>query len=235
MIDSDRRFHPARLVERQDEGGGLTRMTIEAPPDIVATYTSPGQYVEVCAEQQTGFFVLANEPGASAWQLVMRAGGGASEVLVAAPTGASLEVTRAIGAGFPMAAAHGGPLIVVLSGSGIAAGQPIVRRRIAEGDAARTRVLVGIRTRSELPMRDELKRWMRADVDVLVCLSQDDGSIEGLHYAHGYAQDVLAARVAADSVSEARIFAVGTVSMIDALKRIAPQLGIRSEHVHTNH
>jgi NAD(P)H-flavin reductase len=230
-----RRFHPARLVAREDAGGGLTRITVHAAHDIVATYTSPGQYVEALIEEETGFFVLASEPGANGWEFVMRPGGGASDVLLAARLGASFEVTLAIGDGFPMAEAHGHPLIVALGGSGIAAGRPIVRRRVTQGDAKRTQVLVGIRTRGELPTRDDLEAWMRAGVDVLVCLSKDDGPIEGIRYARGYVQDVLRACGAALPPAGGRIFAVGMASMVEALKGLAPALGIAQSHVYTNH
>jgi NAD(P)H-flavin reductase len=230
-----RRFYPARLVAREDAGGGLMRMTVEVAHEIVATYTSPGQYVEVLAEEQTGFFVLANEPGAAAWELVMRAGGGASDVLFAAGTGASLQVTVALGAGFPMADARGHPLIVALGGSGIAAGRAIVGRRVTHGDAKRTQVFVGIRTPSELPTRGDLEAWMREGVEVLVCLSKDDGPIEGIRYARGYVQDVLGARETSLSSSGGRIFAIGMSSMVDALKGLAPALGIAQHHVYTNH
>jgi ferredoxin-NADP reductase len=210
-------------------------MTIAAAPDVLSTYDSPGQYVEVCAENEMGFFVLANEPGAESWELVMRSGGGASDVLLAAGAGAMLDITAAIGAGFPMDDARGRPLLVVLGGSGIAAGPSIVGRRVTDGDAARTRVFVGIRTRAELPMRDHLEAWMHSGVDVLVCLSQDGGPVDGVPYAHGHVQDVLRTSTAAHTPPGSRIFAVGTASMIDALKSLAPELGLMPEHVHRNH
>ena len=210
-------------------------MTVAAERNIVATFTSPGQYIDVRVEDQTGFFVLANEPGAPEWELVLRAGGGASDVLLILGLGAPLEVTGAIGAGFPMRKAERHPLIVALGGTGVAAGRPIVARRISEGDASRTKVLVGIRTRAELPMRGELEAWLRSGVDVLVCLSQDDGSIEGIPYAHGYVQDVLRKSGAIPLPGECRLFAVGTGSMVDGLRRFALESGIAPDRVHTNH
>jgi NAD(P)H-flavin reductase len=230
-----RRFYPGHLVAREDAGGGLTRITLEARPDDIATYRSPGQYVEIRANGQTGFFVLAGDPGARAWDLVMRSGGGVSDVLLALTPVASLEVTHAIGTGFPLEDAHGHPLIVALGGTGIAAGSPIVKRRIAEDDAYRTKVFVGIKTRGELPNRADFEAWMRAGVDVYVCLSQDDGVIEGIGYAHGYVQDVIRARASVLRLSGGRIFAVGLTSMIEALRALAPQLGIDPGDVYTNH
>jgi NAD(P)H-flavin reductase len=244
-------YHPARLVARRDAGGGMIQVTVEVTPDVAATHTSPGQYVEVrvggTAEGRTGFFVLANAPGTPdlrRWDFVMRAGGNAADVLLTMTPGAELELTAAIGAGFPMADARGRPLVVAVSGTGIAAGRPIVERRIAEGDAANTRVFMGIRTRAELPMRGDIEAWMGAGVEVLVCLSKDEGSIEGVPHAHGYVQNVLRRVESRDARSDpdregrwsrARIFAVGNASMIEGLKAVAPELGISPEDVHTNH
>jgi NAD(P)H-flavin reductase len=167
----------------------------------------------------------------------MRSGGGVSDVLLAMAPVASVEVTPAIGAGFPMDDARGHPLIVALGGTGIAAGGPILNRRIAEHDAERTQVFVGIKTPSELPTRAGLETWMRAGVEVFVCLSlsQDDGSIEGIRCAHGYVQDVIRARTGPLRFSGGRIFAVGLASMVEALKALASTLGIGPGDVHTNH
>jgi NAD(P)H-flavin reductase len=231
-------YKPARLFSRRDAGGGMALLEIDVAPDVAATYGSPGQYTEVRAGGETGYFVLASEPFESRWHLVMRAGGGASEVLLQMPVGDRLEVTGAIGPGFPMTAARGRPVIVVLSGTGVAAGRPLLGRRVADGDAARTEVLLGARTRSEVAMEGDLDRWDRAGVRVVVCLSQDDAVAEGTRYVRGYVQDVLRARTtgtARPPSGAPLIFAVGMPSMVEALRKLAPALGIKSEDVLTNH
>jgi NAD(P)H-flavin reductase len=258
-------YHPATLVARSDAGGGLSLLTLELRPDVASTYAAPGQYVEVRAGGETGYFVLANEPGAPAWELIMRAGGGASDLLLAMAPGTPVEVTRAIGDGFPMGPARGNPLLIALSGTGVAAARPLVRRRIADGDAALTRLLVGIRTRVELPLERDLGGWAAAGVGVLVCLSQYDaaadadgaadaaadadavatagaaagpdgkGRSDDGRFARGYVQDVLRVRPESRPPAGARIFAVGVASMVDALRELAPAMGIAPEHVHTNH
>ena len=213
----------------------MTRLIVAVESDLASTYTTPGQYIEVRVDDQTGFFVLANESGSPQWELILRSGGGASDVLLALRPGEPIDVTEAIGAGFPMGEARGQPLIVALGGTGVAAGRPVVSRRIVEGDALRTRVLIGIRTAAELPLRRDLDAWLLSGVDVLVCLSKRDESIEGLPFVHGYVQDALRANGAAALPKDCRIFAVGTATMVDALRGLALQSGIDAERVHTNH
>jgi NAD(P)H-flavin reductase len=228
-------FHPARLVRREDAGGGLVRIALAANPETTNTHVSPGQYIEVRVGEETAFFVLSNEPGASSWELVMRAGGGASDILVGASPGQTLEVTGALGEGFRVIGARGHPLVIVLGGSGIAAGPGLVRRRVLDGEAPRTRVLVGVRTRDEFGMRQEVEAWIQAGVPVLVCLSNDDRTIDGIECAQGYVQDVLRVRAEAVDLKGAFIFAVGADSMVDALRRLASELGIEPGRVQTNH
>jgi NAD(P)H-flavin reductase len=229
------RYHPARLVSRSAAGGGMTVVAIEPGAEVAASYTSPGQYVEVRIAGQTGYFVLAGPPGERPWELVMRAGGGASDVLLAPSVEPDLEVTAAIGEGFPMEAARGRPLLVALSGTGVAAGRSLIRHRIAQGDAARTQVWLGVRTHAELPLASDLEAWRAASVAVVVCVSQPGDLPAGDLVSRGYVQDVIATRVAPGSLADAYVFAAGVTSMVDALRALAPGLGMPAERVRTNH
>jgi len=213
----------------------MTQITLEPAAGIAPSYTSPGQYVEVRARGETGYFVLAGVPGELPWELVMRAGGGVSDVLLPAPVGLDVEVTAAIGDGFPMDEARGRLLVVALSGTGVAAGRPIVRHRIADGDASRTQVWLGVRTYAELPLAADIEAWRVAGVPVVVCVSQPGDAAAGGLFSRGYVQDVMAARIPAGSLADARVFAVGVASMVDALRGLAPRLGLAPERVHTNH
>jgi CDP-4-dehydro-6-deoxyglucose reductase len=212
----------------------MTLVTIDVSREVAASYVSPGQYVEVRTSGETGYFVLAGALGARPWELVMRAGGGVSDVLLAAPVGVDVEVSLAIGEGFPMDEARGRPVVIALSGTGIAAGRPIVRRRVVDGDAAITQVYVGARTEAELALREDLAAWREAGVPVVVCLSQGDQP-SGEERARGYVQDVIRARTPPGGWRKSHVFAVGVASMVDALRALAPDLGLPPERVLTNH
>ncbi len=210
---------------------------LEPAPESVSSYATPGQYVEMRIAGETGFFVLSSVPGASPWQLVMRAGGGASDVVLAIPEGSRLDLTSALGEGFPVAEARGGPLLLALAGTGIAAGPPIVRGRVAEGDASRTRVFVGVRDRADVALEPELRAWCAAGVEVYACLSQGpvDREARGLRFARGHVQDVVREEVAAGAASGGFVFAVGGAAMVDALRALAPVLGVEPSRVVTNY
>jgi NAD(P)H-flavin reductase len=246
-VAEDRRFRPARLAGRENAGGGLTRVTVEPDPSLLPSYRHPGQYLEMRVQGETGFFVLSSDPGSEVWELVMRAGGGASDVVLAIAVGSPLEVTGAIGEGFPLELAVGHPLVVAINGTGVAAAPPVVRRRVRDGDAAITRVFLGVRGRDELPLEPELRAWRASGVDVVVCLSQaaqgpalaaspeGGGKTSEVDFAPGYVQDVVRDRVVPGSLGGGRIFAVGSSSMVGALRALASELGLDPGRVHTNY
>lgn len=201
------------MTERNPAGGGLTRIVLAPANGALASHGVPGQYVEVRADGQTGYFVLSNEPGASPWELVMRAGGGASDVLLVTPVPRTVEVSSAIGSGFPMSDMRGRELLIALGGTGIAAGPPVVRRRIRDGDAPRTRVWIGARA-DGLPLAGEVEAWQGAGVNVNVV-------------DRGFVDQAMRTHIAA--AGGASIFAVGAEAMVAALRSLAPG------RVHTNH
>jgi len=228
-------FSYALLIGRVDAGGGLSLVTLRPTIQIARTYVSPGQYVELRLQGETGYFVLANEPGARAFDLFMRSGGGVSDVLLAMPLGARVEMTGAIGAGFPMHDAKARPLVVVVAGTGIAAARPIVRARIEEGDAKQTFLVIGIRKHSELSMAADLEAWERIGVRIVVCLSQPEDSLKDPRCVRGYVQDALRSKAIVLTEPGARIFAVGGRSMVEAIRELAHELGIAAQDVHANH
>lgn len=205
-------WHPAEVTDRRPAGGGLTRVIVVPSADAAASHGVPGQYVEVRAEGQTGYFVLSSDPGAVSWELVMRAGGGASDVLLVMSLPAVVEVTAAIGDGFPVADLRRRELLVALGGTGIAAGPPVVRRRIRDGDARITRVWVGARG-DDLPLAGEIEAWRAAGVEVSI--------------TSGYVDEAMRGHIAAAPATP--IFAVGAEAMVSALRVLAPG------RVHTNH
>lgn len=211
----------------------MTRVTLDPGQDVAATYRAPGQYVEVRTRGETGYFVLASPPGVRPWELVMRPGGGASDVLLGPAPEAELEVTAAIGEGFPMGEVCGRPLLVALSGTGIAAGRPLVGRRIADGDAPSTQVFLGVRNAAEVPLVADLEEWRAAGVPVFVCVSQGEAEPAGQLAFRGYVQDAVRSLVTPGSFET--IFAVGVASMVDALRALAPALGVAPGRVLTNH
>jgi hypothetical protein len=90
-------------------------------------------------------------------------------------------------------------------------------------------------------MADELLTWAAAGVDVTVCLSQGDSAAidTRLGTLRGYVQDVLREKVASRALllepDRTLVFAVGGASVVEALRRVAPALGLPPERIRTNY
>jgi NAD(P)H-flavin reductase len=226
-------LHEATLGSRTDAGGGLVRVSIEPPPAIATTFERPGQYVLLSIGGKSSYYVLANDVGDRRWELLVRPGGVVASAALGAPLGESFEVSAALGAGFPMEEARGRELLVVVTGSGIAAARPVVRTRLREREDRSTEVLVGVRTRDEVPLTPELAEWSRRGTRVTVCLSREHVGAQLEGYAEGYVQDVARAN---PSPSPGRmIFAAGVQGMVHAIRSLARELGSVESDVRTNY
>ncbi len=226
----------AVLTERRDAGAGLTLVTLTPAREHALAYRAPGQYVEVHAEAR-GYFALASEVGAPSWELLVRMNGGASDTLLRAPEGTTLDVKGPLGDGFPLERAAGRALVVAVAGSALAVARPIVRDRIARSEARTTSVYVGVRTVRDVPLAQEVAGWAHAGARVVLCLSRPEtDQVSPLALAEtrrraGYVQTVLANDVLERQVGDALLFAAGPAAMLDAVRALSREHGATLEVV----
>jgi NAD(P)H-flavin reductase len=234
----------AVISEREPAGGGLDRVRLLVDAELSATHTRHGQYIEIrhdgttrsdseestIASATRGFFAIASAPGERTWDVLVKDGGSMSDRLRDLPLGAPVIVSEATGEGFPVERAHGHPLIVAVTGSGIAAVLSTIGARIDDGDALRTFILYGVRDRSEIAIPSELEAMRSAGIDVAICLSREHSDEPG--FFKGYVQDVVHER--GWQLATGMIFAAGNEAMIDGMRRAAPGLGLRRDDVRVN-
>lgn len=234
----------AVISEREPAGGRLDRVRLLVDAELSSTHTRHGQYIEIrhdgsgddatadatIASPTRGFFAIASAPGELTWDVLVRDGGTMGDRLRDLPLGTAVTVSRATGVGFPVERAHGHPLIVAVTGSGIAAVLSTLGARIEDGDANRTFVLYGVRDRSEIAVPSELEAMRSAGVDVAICLSREHSDEPG--FFKGYVQDV--ARARGWNLTTGMIFAAGNEAMIGGMRTAATSLGLRPEDVRLN-
>jgi NAD(P)H-flavin reductase len=228
-------LHDAILRGKEGVGGGLVRLVFGPPPEIVGSYVRPGQYVALRAGGKVAYFVLAGDVGETSWEVILRPGGDAAEAALGTSIGASIEVSDAQGSGFPIEEAHGRALLVAVTGSGIAAGRPVLRARVRAGEAGATELFVGVRTLADVPLERELREWTIAGAKVTVCLSREPIPPDRDGFAAGYVQDIARARAAGASNVGKMIFAAGVKDMISAVRTLARDLGAEESDVRTNY
>ena len=234
----------AVLSEREPAGGGLDRVRLLIDAELAATHTRHGQYVEIrhsgstgaessestMASPSRGYFAIASSPGERTWDVLVKDGGAMGDRLRDLPLGTKVTVSEATGDGFPVERAHGHPLIVAVTGSGIAAVLSTIGARIEDGDGNRTFILYGVRDRSEIAIPSELEAMRTAGIDVAICLSREHINEPG--FFKGYVQDV--ARARGWKLETGMIFGAGNEAMIEGMREAAPELGLRREDVRVN-
>lgn len=237
----------ARLLARHSVGGGLQRLLLEPPPEVVASHVQHGQYVELrhdgpqhglILDPETtigaatrGYFALASTPGSPTWELVVKESGAMAERLAKLAIGDTVTVSVAQGAGFDLEKATHRPLLLAATGSGIAAVLSAARARIEAREATHTYLLHGIRDGSERTLAEEFARFKDAGLEVFVCLSREEPRFP--QEEKGYVQDVAVRRGL--RLGGGVAFAAGNPRMIGGLREAAELLGLTREAVVVNH
>jgi NAD(P)H-flavin reductase len=219
----------AHVMERRDVGGGMTLFALEVPGALRESYLRPGQYAHLTLIGEAGYFVLGSREKRAPWEIVLRRGGGVADLLLAAPVGLEIAASRAIGTGFPVDAARGTETVVLVTAGAIAAARAVVGRRIDDGDAARTSLLIGARSLSTVPFEDELAAMRTSGVKVRIVLSAAEGSAAAPH-DRGYVQNILAREWASD----AWVFVAGASEMVQGVKAMARRLGAPDDRIVSN-
>lgn len=234
----------ATISEREPAGGGLDRVRLIVDERTARTHSRHGQYIEIrhdgpnatSSEDSTipgaarGYFAIASPPREPTWDILVRDSGAMGARLRELPVGEAVIVSDATGPGFPLERANARPLVVAVTGSGIAAVLSALGARIEDGDAGRTFMLYGVRERAELAVMAEIAAMRAAGIDVAVCLSREHVNEPGFY--RGYVQDV--ARTRDWHISRALVFAAGNEAMIEGMREAAPALGVLPADVYVN-
>ena len=217
----------ANVTARRDVGGGMTLFSIEVPGALRESYVRPGQYAYFSLIGEAGYFVLGSREQRSPWEIFLRRGGAAADLLIAAPVGVEVGATKALGKGYPVEDARGQDALVVVTAGAMAAARAVVGRRIEDGDGPKTRLVIGARTTSTIPIQDELDAMRSAGVRVRIVLSGTDAPEQ---YDRGYVQHV----IEHDWTERPWVFVAGSNDMVAGVRAAAASLGSPPERVVSN-
>ena len=224
---TSRATYVAHVMARRDVGGGMTLFAIEVPGALRESHVRPGQYAYFTLIGEAGYFVLGNREQHSPWEIFLRRGGAAADLLIAAPAGIEVGATKALGKGYPVEDARGQDALVVVTAGAIAAARSVVARRIADGDGPKTRVVIGARTIDTIPIEDELDVMRSSGVRVRIVLS---GATAPDSYDRGYVQHVLER----EWTERPWVFVAGSNDMVAGVRAAAAALGSPAERVVSN-
>lgn len=186
-------FHPVILAERWHETPELAGICL-APEHKghAESFTTPGQYLALrVSPGETGYFAIANQPGAARFELLVKRGTRITEALLALPLGSRLEATAAQGAGYPVDKQHGKDVLLFAVGSGISPIRSLIGHLAAHRrDYAGVTLFVGARTPEDIAYAPELAAWEHAGMQIVRVVSRAE---DGAGYVRGYVQEALRA------------------------------------------
>jgi len=221
----------ARIRERRDAGGGLLLVTLDVDEVAAARYVSPGQYVEVSATSERGYFALASGVGHRPWELLVRNAGQAAALLVEQPLGTEVTLSSPLGSGFPRAREPHRPLVVGVVASALGVARPIMNARLAAREAgtsdAPTLLFLGLRAADQVPLAEEVASWSARGAEVVLCLSraelpQHRELLPGARREEGWVQRVIARAIeGAELPRGALVVAAGPGAMLSDLRELA--------------
>lgn len=228
--------YPAQVLssERLAEGQVLLRLDLSGT-GFSDSHKRVGQYafLGLPGEERPRPMAIASGPGSDAPEFLLKARGQEElEGWLALSQGAPLRLSAAEGAGFPLGAAHGRPLLLFAAGSAIAAIRPVVeailKDRVRYGPV---HLYYGVRTPGELAFQLDFPRWRAGGIEVTPVVSRPEGT--GWTGATGYVQDHLPARL--EDAEHTIAFVCGAPEMEEAVYGALAARGVDEERVFRNY
>jgi sulfhydrogenase subunit gamma (sulfur reductase) len=227
-------FIDLQLVEVRAETTDLAHLKLSGvPPDFLAAYKVPGQYVQIKhGDLKPGFFAIANAPGGEYLELLIKRGAPLADIICAKKAGETLSVSTPQGKGYALDQARGKDVFVVGVGSGVAPlralMQVLLKDRASYGNIT---FIYGTRCVTGFPYSGEMQAWKNRGAEVVCVCSQPgtdpwDGPVGRVHQA-------LLAREAKPK-SDTIVFACGMKPMVEDLKVALGTLGVSANQVLQN-
>lgn len=167
-------WYDARVVSSRSESEGIRVVDIEVPSPVISMYKNPGQYVRVGNREKDILLSIASPPdGRSVLTFLIKEIDSHNSILEL-QGGEALKLSVPEGAGFPvqrsLADSAVRNILLVACGSGlapIAAAIESGQLGLGGEGGRRTRLYLGVRTPSHLPLASSLPSWERSGVEVL--------------------------------------------------------------------
>jgi len=174
-----------RVASRREDTADTVTLELTEPAQPVPAF-APGQFAMLTAfgigEVPISVSGLGDSAGGRAHRLehTLRAVGAVTRALHAAPPGSLIGVRGPFGTSWDVASAAGRDIVIVAGGIGLAPLRPVVLTALADRSRyGRIVLLVGARTPGDLLYIDEMERWRRDGVEVVITVDRADSGWSG--------------------------------------------------------
>lgn len=223
----------ARVTANLAAASGVRRLILEP---LVHWSFRAGQVAELVAEPGTeGYFAIASAPiELPRLSFLIKAGGSASEPLMALAEGRALTIRGPYGRGFDIPSVPRSPLVFIAAGTAIAAARSGLLHALGDVEVVppgSLALVVGVRHEADLCFADELLALARRGVVIRVAVSRPEAPLTAPHLRHGRVHDHLA-----DLVTPATLaFLAGSDAFEDDVEAALGTLGVGHAQIQRNY
>lgn len=222
---------PARVDALAPEADCLFDLHVSvAGTRAAGTHVRPGQYAMLALEGHAPHpFAIASAPGSTTFEFLVKKGSPLSDALTRLGPGHFVQISEAMGPGFPLEKAAGHSILLFATGSGISAIRSTllaIRNDRAKFD--KVTLFFGARTPSAFAYMDEHKDWERDGIDIVRTVSQPgESSWDGLQ---GYVQEHVGELARGGEL----VFLCGQTEMVKGVREELARRGIPPGNLFVN-
>jgi NAD(P)H-flavin reductase len=191
---------PLSLIESAAESLFHISIDISNAPDLVASYTRPGQYLQIRVPdvEKPSFMAIASPPSLASSRgafefLVKSIAGSTAEILCGLKKGETVELSSVMGNGFNIdlidPPEEYPTVLIFATGSGISPIRSLIESGFGADRRSDVRLYYGARNLNRMAYQEKFKEWESAGVKVVPVLSQPDDGWKG---ETGYVQAAFA-------------------------------------------
>jgi sulfhydrogenase subunit gamma (sulfur reductase) len=220
----------ARVAEVSDAGEGLIHVSLSMPPEVEASFTLPGQYLELSLPGHGARpYAIASAPlTGPIFEFLVRRGFPLADAIALLKPGAEVGVSKAMGPGFPMESVKGMDLLLVATGTGAAPMRAVIHSIANDRDAFGDVVFYfGGRHGRDFAFEKDWPRWEGIRVKLVRTVSEIDPHWKGLR---GFVQD----HFGPVRWQQAAAFVVGSNPMVQAVTAELVKRGMPRERIFLN-
>lgn len=225
-------YQPAAVARCWNETHAMFRLRLEAG-GLARLHLRPGQYIQVrTASGGVSYFALANPPGDTHFELLIKRGSPVADELARLEVGMMLDVSSPGGRGFPIEDHAGMDLLLFAAGSGIAPIRSVITYVLADRSRfGRITLYYGHRDPAEFAYTRDYEKWAMGEVEINRVISGRRDS--DFPMARQHVQD--AVMVNPPEVSNAVAYLCGMKEMIQQVTETLQGLGMKSDRVFLNY
>ncbi|CAN1151620.1 Fruit protein pKIWI502 [Linum perenne] len=211
-------------------------------PDLAASHTLPGQYLQlrIPEAEKPSFLAIASPPSFAASKgafefLVKSVAGSTAEALCGLKKGDVVELSGVMGKGFVIGQIDPPEkyptVLIFATGSGISPIRSLIESGFSANQRSDVRLYYGVRNLKRMAYQDRFKDWESSGVKVIPVLSQPDSSWKG---KAGYVQAAFASSTQISSPAGTGAVLCGQKQMAEEVTSILLAEGVSADKILMN-